>query len=227
MRILLVEDDESLAKSVKVSLEKQGYAVDYVLDGETAERRIEVNHKNYDLIILDLGLPKKSGAEVCQEIRTKGIALPVLVLTGKSDWETKVSVLNMGADDYIVKPFILEELVARMKALLRRPKQSLPVELKIGNLTMNTATRQVFRGNKELSLTLKEFALLEYLIRNANRVVNREQIYDHIWDFADSSLSNVVDVHIKNLRQKIDAGRPQKLLQTIRGVGYTLKNSTT
>ncbi|HUZ93257.1 MAG TPA: response regulator transcription factor [Candidatus Paceibacterota bacterium] len=224
MRALIVEDQEKLAQSIKIGLEKEGYAADYVLDGDAAERRLSMNHKEYDVAILDLTLPKKSGSEVCREIRAKGITTPVIVLTGKGELENKVELLNVGADDYLTKPFAFEELLARIKALLRRPTQSLPVELKIGDLSLNTVTRRVVRSGREVpSLTLKEFALLEYLMRNANRVLNREQIYDHIWDFAANSFSNVVDVHIKNLREKIDSGHSRKLLETVRGVGYIIK----
>src|SRR6266568_8530006 len=159
MKILIVEDQEKLAQSIKMGLEKEGYAADYVTDGESAQRRLELSHKEYDLVVLDLALPKKEGSEVCREVRKKGIAIPILVLTATGDTEKKVAVLNMGADDYLVKPFIFEELLARVKALLRRPEQTLTIELKIGDLTLNTVTRKVYRGNKEIKLTLKEFSL--------------------------------------------------------------------
>lgn len=223
MRLLIVEDEEKLAEALKKGLEKQGYAVDLVPDGEAAQRRIEMSHNDYDLVILDLMLPKKDGLDVCKEVRAKGINVPILVLTARDALDYKVSALDLGADDYLVKPFSFEELVARVRALLRRPEQTLPTELKVKDLYLNTATRKVTRNGKEVSLTLKEFSLLEYLMRHPNQVLSREQIWDHLWDFAADSFSNVVDVHVKNLRKKIDDGTHQKLLETIRGVGYRLK----
>lgn len=223
MRILVVEDQEKLAKSLKKGLEQEGYAVDYVLDGEAAERRIEVGHKDYDLIVLDLMLPKKDGYEVCRNMRAHGITTPVIVLTARGATEDKISALNIGADDYLVKPFSFKELLARINALLRRPEAFVPSELAAGNLLLNTATREVSRGGKNVALTLKEFSVLEYLLKNKGRVVNREELVDHVWDFNYDGFSNVVDVHIKNLRNKIDADNNEKILETVRGVGYRLK----
>jgi DNA-binding response OmpR family regulator len=223
MRILVVEDQEKLAKSLKKGLEQEGYAVDYVLDGEAAERRIEVGHKEYDLIVLDLMLPKKDGYEVCRNMRAHGIATPVIVLTARGATEDKISALNIGADDYLVKPFSFKELLARINALLRRPETFVPSELAAGDLVLNTATREVFRAGKNILLTLKEFSVLEYLLKNKGRVVNREELVDHVWDFNYDGFSNVVDVHIKNLRNKIDADGNEKILETVRGVGYRLK----
>ncbi len=223
MRILIVEDEEALAKGLKKGLEKEGYAIDYVTDGETAQRRIEISHKDYDLIILDWTLPKKDGIEVCKNIRSQKIKIPILILTARHDTSDKITALDAGADDYIVKPFSLPELVARVRALLRRPPQALLVELKIQDLTLNTSTRKVLRNGKEISLTVKEFALLEYLMRNPNQVINRTQILDHLWGFDFDSFSNVVDVHIKNLRKKINNNR-RKILETIRGIGYRVRD---
>jgi len=223
MRILIVEDQENLAKTLKRSLEKEGYAVDYVLDGELGKRRIELRHKDYDLVVLDLMLPKKDGFEICREIRKQNIKLPVLILTAKTDLQDKISALDTGADDYLVKPFSLEELLARIRALLRRPDQALPVELRVGDIILSTTTKKVFCKGKEIPLTLKEFCLLEYLMRHANQVVNREQIFSHLWDFAFDSFSNVVDVHVKNLRKKIGEVNNEKILETVRGVGYRIK----
>jgi DNA-binding response OmpR family regulator len=223
MRILVVEDQEKLAKSLKKGLEAEGYAVDYVLDGEAAERRIEVGHKDYDLIVLDLMLPKKDGYEVCRNMRAHGIATPVIVLTARGATEDKISALNIGADDYLVKPFSFKELLARINALLRRPEVFVPTELAAKDLTLNTATREVARGGKTLPLTLKEFSVLEYLLKNKGRVVGREELVDHVWDFNYDGFSNVVDVHIKNLRNKIDVNGDEKLLETVRGVGYRIK----
>ena len=223
MRILIVEDEEKLAKSIKTGLEKEGYAADYVLDGEAAETRIELHHSDYDLVLLDLMLPKRDGFTVCQNIRKLKLSIPVLVLTAKVDVNDKITALNFGADDYLVKPFAFDELLARIRALLRRPTETLPTELKVKNLSLNVTTRQVFRNGKELELTLKEFNLLEYLMRHPNQVLTREQILAHLWDFDYNSFSNVIDVHIKNLRKKINGSGHEKLLETIYGVGYKLK----
>lgn len=223
MRILIVEDEEKLAKALKKGLETEGYAVDYILDGEAGQRRIELSHKDYDLVVLDLMLPKKDGFEICKNVRALGITLPILVLTARDATDDKVSALDIGADDYLVKPFSFEELNARIRALLRRPEQSLPTELVAKDLILNATTRKVYRKNKEIELTLKEFGLLEYLMRHANQVLTREQILDHLWDFAFDSFSNIVDVHMKNLRKKIDYGHSEQLLETIRGVGYKIK----
>lgn len=222
MRILIVEDEEKLAESVKTYLEKEGYAADIVLDGDTAERRIRVSRKDYDLVVLDLMLPKKSGYEVCKAIRAAKIDIPIIILTGKDSVEDKTALLDSGADDYLTKPFHLPELSSRIRALLRRPKEVLPVEIKVHDVTLNTTTRTVYRGGKLISLTLKEFNLLEYLMRNVNQVLSRDQLTSHVWDFAFDSFSNIVDVHIMNIRKKI--GDPKgKIIETVRGVGYWIR----
>lgn len=223
MRILIVEDEEKLALSLKKGLEKEGFAVDYIMDGEAGERRIIISHKDYDLIILDLMLPGKDGFQICKSVREQQINVPILVLTARDATDDKVAALDAGADDYLVKPFSFEELMARVRALLRRPEQTLPNELVVKDLKLDTTSRKVTRKGKEVNLTLKEFNLLEYLMRNADQVLTREQILDHLWDFAFDSFSNVVDVHIKNLRKKIDGTHHEKLLETIRGVGYRIK----
>ena len=223
MRILIIEDNQKLANSLKRGLEHEGFAVDCVFDGEAGQRRLEMNQYDYDTVILDIMLPKIDGITLCRSLREKQIFVPVIMLTAKDTTEDKIKGLNCGADDYLVKPFSFEELLARIRALLRRPKNSLPIELEIKDLVLNVATRKVSRRGKEIALTLKEFALLEFLMRNSDKVVTREQILDHTWDFAFDSFSNVVDVHIKNLRRKIDSGYHEKLLETIRGMGYRLK----
>ncbi len=225
MRILIVEDEEILAKGLKKGLEKEGYAVDYVMDGETAQRRIEISYKDYDLVVLDWMLPKRDGVEVCKNIRSQDIKIPILMLTARPETGDKINALDAGADDYIVKPFSLPELVARIRALLRRPSESLPIELKIQDLTLNASTRKVLRSHKEINLTVKEFSLLEYLMRHPNQVINRTQILDHLWGFDFDSFSNVVDVHIKNLRKKINNKR-HTILETVRGIGYRVKSGT-
>ncbi len=223
MRILIIEDEEKLAASLKKGLEREGYAVDYVVDGETGQRRIEMYYKDYDLIVLDLMLPKKDGFEICRNVRKQNITTPILVLTARDAVDDKVEALNAGADDYLVKPFSFEELIARIHAILRRPEPVLPSELRVKDLVLDTVARKVYRRNQEILLTLKEYGLLEYLMRHPNQVITRERMIDHLWDFAFDSFSNVVDVHIKNLRKKIDSDYDEKLLETIRGVGYKIR----
>jgi len=223
MKILIVEDNERLAKGLKEGLEKESFTADFVLDGEAAQRRIELYHKDYDLVILDLMLPKKDGLTVLKDIRKQNINIPVLVLTAKDTIDDIVFGFDRGADDYLTKPFSSKEFFARIRALLRRPQKSLPIELKVKDLTLNTATKKIFRNGKEIPLTLKEFSLLEYLMHYPNQVMSREQILFNLWGFNFDSFSNVVDVHIKNLRKKIDHGNQEKLLETVRGIGYRIK----
>lgn len=223
MKILIIEDNEKLASGIKRGLEQEGYAVDYVLDGESGARRIEFGAHDYDLVILDIMLPGKDGVSVLRDWRKTGITIPVLMLTAKDATEDKIAGLDSGADDYLIKPFSFEELGARIRALLRRPKEALPAELKIRDIVLNTATRKVTRAGKEIPFTLKEYMVLEYLMRFPNKVITRDELYDHAWDFAANPFSNTVDVHIKNLRRKIDYHNHEKILETIRGVGYRLK----
>jgi len=223
MRILIVEDEEDLANALKKGLEKFGYAVDYLLDGEAGERRITLRHNDYDFIVLDLMLPRKSGLEVCRSLRSIGITTPILILTGRDNIHDKVSALDSGADDYLVKPFSFEELLARIRAIYRRPPEAFVDEIRIYDIVLNPATREVRRGEEKINLTLKEFEILHYLMRNPNKAIDREELFVHLWDFADNSLSNVIDVHIKNLRNKIDKDNDEKILETVRGVGYRIR----
>ena len=223
MRILIVEDEENLAISLKMGLEKNGYAADYITDGEVAMHRMELFRNNYDIIILDLMLPKVNGFEICTKARSLGITVPILVLTARDSVDDKIAALDAGADDYMVKPFSFEELLARVRAILRRPDDTLPNKLKIGDILLDPSTRKVFLKNRDVFMTLKEFSILEYLMRHPNQVLNREQILDHIWDFNFDSFSNVIDVHIKNIRKKINDGQNKTTLETVRGVGYRLK----
>src|SRR3989339_1875923 len=225
MRVLIIEDQESLSKLLKKGFEKEGYAADYVLDGEAGQKRIEMHHSDYDVIVLDLMLPKKSGFEVCKSVRSEGITTPIIILTAKDSEEDKITLLDSGADDYIVKPFSFKELLARVRALTRRPETSLPTELSIGDLVLKPAIKAAFVGNKEIKLTLTEFRLLEYLMRNPNQVLEREAITTNIWDFDSDSFSNIVDVYINRLRKKIDSGRKNGLLKTVRGVGYKISTN--
>lgn len=221
MRILIVEDEERLAKALTEGLEKQGFAVDHVSDGVTASNRISLYRNEYDVIVLDLMLPGMSGEDICKSAREAGVKTPILVLTAKDDTESKVSVLNIGADDYLAKPFSFEELLARVKALMRRPDEVIPVTLEHDDITLDTATHVVTKNGEEITLTLKEFALLEYFLRHPGRALTREDILDHVWDFEFASFSNVVDVHVKNLRKKI-GDRDGSRIETVRGVGYRL-----
>jgi DNA-binding response OmpR family regulator len=223
MKILIIEDNEKLAKSIKEGLEQEGFSADYLQDGESGEKRLLLNHREYDLAVLDLMLPKKDGISVCRELREKNITIPILMLTAKDALDDKILGLDAGADDYLIKPFAFKELVARIRVLLRRPQDLLPKELKIDDLTLNVSTREVSRAGKKISLTLKEFMVLEYLMRNPNKAITRDQLYDHAWDFASNTFSNTVDVHIMNLRKKIDNGYAKKLLETVKGVGYRIK----
>ncbi len=222
MRILIVEDEEKLAKALQIGLTKKGYAVDVIGDGDIAMRRIALNHMDYDLIILDLMLPGMDGLAITKKMRESSVATPILILTARDEVDTKVDLLLSGADDYVVKPFSFEELNARIQTLLRRPAESMPATLSIGPIKMDVAKHMVTINSKPVLLTLKEFMLLEYFMRNPNKVLNREDLLTHLWDFNYSSFSNVVDVHVKNLRKKLNLGKGYDPLQTIRGVGYKL-----
>lgn len=221
MKILVVEDNIKLAENLKQGLSQEGYAVDIVHDGLSAEKRILINRDEYDLIVLDRMLPEKDGVSVCVNWRENDIVIPILMLTALDSTDDKVRGLDAGADDYLAKPFAFKELIARIHALLRRPKQTSPVVLGVGDININTTSRTVTYKNKPITLTLKEFMVLEYMMRNLGKVITRDELYSHAWDFVDSSFSNTVDVHIKNLRRKIhDNG---KIIQTIRGVGYKME----
>lgn len=222
MRIILVEDEVKLAKALAAGLAQKGYAVDIINDGEKAFNRISLNHIDYDLIILDLMLPGMDGNAITKSLRERDINVPILILTARDEMDNKVNLLLAGADDYIVKPFSFEELTARIQAILRRPVEMLPVVLKVRDIELNPVERKVVKADTPLSLTLKEFVLLEYFMRNPNKVVNREELLSHLWDFNYTSFSNVVDVHVKNLRKKLDTTGARNLLETVRGVGYRL-----
>src|SRR5882724_106227 len=222
MKILLVEDEEKLASALAKGLEHEGYAVDAISDGKKALTRISLHRNDYDLIILDLMLPSMDGHEICKQVRAWNITIPILVLTARAETDTKVELLLSGADDYLVKPFSFAELTARVRALLRRPVESLPETLKVGDLELNSNERKVMKAGEEIPLTLKEFGLLEYFMRHPNQVVNREDLLSHLWDFNYAGFSNVVDVHVKNLRRKLGSDDGDRLLETVRGIGYRL-----
>jgi two-component system, OmpR family, copper resistance phosphate regulon response regulator CusR len=225
MRVLIVEDDEQLNKALRLALEKEGYAIDTFFDGEKAERHILLNHSNYDLLILDFMLPGKDGIEICTTVRAHDIFTPVLILTAVSDISKKVSALDSGADDYQTKPFSIDELTARVRALLRRPRESATNELKSGKLTLKVSHKQTIYNDKEVRLTLKEFGILEYLLINSDQVISRDQILDHVWDFEANAFSNIVDVHMTNLRKKLEKAGAKDMIQSIRGVGFTIKST--
>lgn len=224
MRILILEDDDAIARSLKLLLEHDGHAVDVMMDGASGERRIVTRRNDYDFLILDLMLPGKAGVDICRSLRKAGVAIPILILTGLADTKDKVSALDGGADDYLVKPFSAEELLARIRAIQRRPAESFVEIVRVRDLTLNPATREVWRGERKVELTLKEFELLQYLMRHPDKAVDREEIFAHLWDFSENSLSNVIDAHMKNLRKKIDGSEEEKLFETVRGVGYKIRS---
>ncbi|MDO8445748.1 MAG: response regulator transcription factor [Deltaproteobacteria bacterium] len=220
MRILVVEDEKKVASFIKKGLEEESYAVDVSYEGEEGCYLAETNP--YDLIILDLMLPKKNGLSILKELRDKGINTPILLLTAKGSVEDRVAGLNAGADDYLAKPFVFAELLARVRSLLRRGGEKSPV-LKFADLTMDPVTRRVTRGVVDIELTSKEYALLEYFMRRPNQVLTRTMISEHVWESDFDTFTNVIDVYVNYLRNKIDKGNEKKLIHTIRGVGYILK----
>jgi DNA-binding response OmpR family regulator len=224
MRILIVEDEKKVANFIKKGLQQEGYAADIAQDGEEALESAMAF--DYDAMVLDLMLPRKTGLDVLRTIRTTKPKLAVLILTAKGSLEDKVTGFDAGADDYLIKPFAFAELSARIRALLRRGAAK-DNKLKVGDLEMDTSTRQVRRGGQPVDLKLKEYALLEFLLRNANRAVTRTMIVEHVWDIHFDSISNVVDVHINSLRNKIDRGFNPPLIHTVRGVGYMLTDRPT
>jgi len=216
MRVLAVEDEHKIANSIKKGLEQESYAVDVAFTGN--EGYDLASAEEYDLIILDLLLPGINGIEICKKLREQQIHTPILILTAKGQVEDKVSGLDAGADDYLTKPFAFEELLARIRALIRRPKVSLESVLKIDDLSLDTLTYQVKKGDKNIQLSSKEYALLEYLLRHPNQILTKEQIISHIWNYDDDVLPNTVEVYIGYLRNKIG----KSLIHTVRGFGYLL-----
>jgi two-component system copper resistance phosphate regulon response regulator CusR len=225
MRILLVEDEAKVAGFIERGLKAELYMVDVAGDGKTALHHLE--HSAYELVILDLNLPDISGHEVLRCIRKANRPLPVLILTARDSIADKVKNFELGADDYLTKPFSFTELVLRVKALLRRG-QSLnsPEALRVADLALDRSAHQVRRGDKIIELTAKEFALLEYLMVNAGRVLSRTMIVENVWDQSFEGLTNIVDVYVRQLRKKIDEGHELKLLRTVRGVGYSISEET-
>ena len=222
MKILLVEDEGNLVKYLKKALEQAKYTVETVQDGLDALEYIELNYESIDLIILDIALPRLSGLAICKKVRSEDITTPILMLTAKTTLNDKITGLDSGADDYIPKPFSVKELLARTRALLRRPKQTINQKIEIGDLKLLIQRRKVFRNDQEVKLTLKEYEILEYLMLHPNEVINRELLVDKVWDMNFASFSNVIDVHMKNLRKKLHVPSEGGLIETVRGIGYRL-----
>lgn len=222
MRILLVEDEYKVAQFIKKGLQQDHFAVDLASDGEEALYLAESGE--YDLIILDLMLPKVPGLSVLASVRKKTPNVPILILTAKTTVEDRVRGLEVGSDDYLIKPFAFAELKARVRALLRREWRELNLQLRVADLVLDPSRHRAWRGDHELELSNKEFMLLEYLMRNANQVVTRTMIAEHVWDASFDSFTNVIDVYISYLRNKIDKDRDPKLIQSVRGVGYMLRH---
>ena len=222
MKILIVEDEKKVAKFIQQGLEEERYTVTVAHDGQQGE--MLASTEKFDLIILDILLPKKDGITVLKTLRAKRINTPVLLLTAKSSTENKVEGLDSGADDYLTKPFSISELLARMRSLLRRGTGEKSTLLNVGDLQLDLVAHKAKRGEKSIELTAREYALLEYFMRNVNHVLTRSIISEHIWNYNFDTRTNIVDVYINHLRSKIDDGFEKKLLHTVRGVGYVLKD---
>jgi DNA-binding response OmpR family regulator len=223
MRILLVEDEAKVASFAARSLQAEGHTVEMAGEGESA--RAVLAAASFDLIILDLMLPGVDGITLCRELRARGDTTPILMLTARDAVKDRVQGLDSGADDYLTKPFALEELLARVRALLRRPRQVQPARLQIGDLMIDTYSRRVWRGEREVPLSAKEYALLTYLMANPDRVLSRPMIEEAVWGFDFHCATNVVDVYIGLLRRKLEAGGEPRLIHTVRSMGYVLRDS--
>jgi two-component system copper resistance phosphate regulon response regulator CusR len=221
MRILVVDDEKKIANFIERGLKENHYVVDVARDSENALMTAEINP--YDLIILDIMLPGKDGITVCKELRKNKVSTPVLMLTARDSTRDKVRGLDAGADDYLTKPFAFDELLARVRALLRRETKEKNTILKVSDLELNQLTREVKRQGKPIILTSKEYALLEYFMLNPNQIITRTMISEHVWEESFDSFTNVIDVYVKHLRDKVDKGFQVQLIQTVRGAGYILK----
>jgi len=226
VRVLVIEDDDRIASFIVNGLKQAGFATDHSANGEDGLQRASNEH--YDAAVVDLMLPRLDGLSVIENLRRQEINTPVIILSAKRSVDDRVKGLQAGGDDYMVKPFAFSELLARVQALLRRATGTVPAEptrMKVGDLSMNLLSREVLRGGEKLDLQTREFALLEYLMRNAGRVVSKTMILEHVWDYGFDPQTNVVDVLVCRLRNKIDKNFTEKMIQTIRGVGYVLKTS--
>ena len=221
MRILVVEDEKKVAKFIQQGLEEEHYAVDVAHDGEKGLQMATA--ENYDLLILDVMLPKMNGLDVIKSVRAKHRTTPTLILTAKTATEDKVAGLDSGADDYLTKPFAFEELLARVRSLLRRGAQEKSTMLKVADLELDTVSHKAKRSGKTIELTAKEYSLLEYFMRNRDRVLSRTIISEHIWDYNFDTGTNIIDVYVNHLRNKVDDAFEPKLIHTVRGVGYVMK----
>ncbi len=221
MRVLVVEDSRRLAGIIKRGLLEEGYAVDNAFDGEEAEYMAETTP--FDVIILDIMLPKKDGVAVCRDLRAKNVNTPILMLTAKDSVEDKVSGLDSGADDYLVKPFAFSELLARLRALLRREVLPKTQKFQVGDLSLDPQSREVWRDGGRVDLTAKEYAIIEYFMRRPNAVVTRTMLGESVWDYEFDGISNIIDVYVRRLRRKIDREGETSLIQTVRGAGYRLR----
>jgi len=221
MRILVVEDEKKVASFIKRGLEEEEFVVDVAHDGEEGLYMGESN--SYDLILMDVMLPKMDGLSVIKALRQKGVTSPVLCLTAKDTVEDIVAGLNTGSDDYLTKPFAFAELIARVHALLRRGTKDRGAEIQFADLRLDPVAHKVWRGEREIDLTAKEYALLEYFMRNPNQILTRTMIAEHVWDYTFDSFTNIIDVYVNYLRKKVDRDFEKKLIHTVRGMGYTLK----
>jgi DNA-binding response OmpR family regulator len=217
----VVEDERRLAGIIKRGLLEEGYSVDNAYDGEEAEFMAEMTP--YDLMILDIMLPKKDGVSVCSDLRSKKVNVPILMLTARDSVEDRVKGLDSGADDYQVKPFAFTELLARVRALLRREAAPRLPRMQVGDLTLDTLTREVRRGTRLIDLTSKEYAILEYFMRRPNAVITRTMLEENVWDYEFDGMSNIIDVYVRRLRRKLDGDNEDSVIQTVRGAGYRLK----
>ncbi len=220
MRLLLVEDDSRIARFVARGLQEQSYAVDVVANGEDALYQVEIN--DYDVIVLDVMIPGRDGFATCRGVRALGKRMPILMLTARDAVDDRILGLDSGADDYLTKPFEFGELLARLRALLRRPKDLRPSQIRVGDLELDTGAQTAKRGDRSISLTAKEYALLEFLARNANRVIGRAEIAEHVWDESFDPFSNLIEVYVNRVRRKLGDENGRPLLQTRRGSGYIL-----
>jgi DNA-binding response OmpR family regulator len=221
MRVLVVEDSRRLAGIIKRGLLEEGYTVDNAYDGEEAQYMAE--SAPFDLIVLDIMLPKKDGLAVCRDLRAKNVNTPILMLTAKDSVEDKVTGLDCGADDYLVKPFAFSELLARLRALLRREVLPRVQKLQAGDLSLDPLSREVWRDGSRMDLTAKEYAILEYFMRRPNAVVTRTMLGESVWDYEFDGISNIIDVYVRRIRRKIDREGQDSLIQTVRGAGYRLR----
>jgi len=220
MKILIVEDEHLIANAIKKGLEQEHYVIDVAYDG--LEGFDLASSGDYDLILLDLMLPNMNGLEICRQLRNEKNQVPILILTAKSQLEDKINGLNCGADDYLTKPFAFEELLARIRALTRRPQSTTTDSLSVGDLSLNLSNYEVTRQNKLIILSSKEYSLLECLMRHANKILTKDQLIQHVWSYESNILPNTVEVYIRNLRQKIDKNYKIKLIKTVRGFGYKI-----